>query len=77
MIVCNGIVGVSLLWGGARHGEQGFHLQGASAALAVLAALTTLTLILPNVATTAPGPLDSPPEDQRDGSHREGVDDVA
>jgi len=57
MIVCNGIVGLCLLWGGARHHEQGFHLHGASAALAVLAALTTLTLILPNVATTAPGPV--------------------
>ena len=56
MIVCNGIVGLCLLWGGARHHEQGFHLHGASAALAVLAALTTLTLILPNVATAAPGP---------------------
>jgi Ca2+:H+ antiporter len=56
MIVCNGMVGLCLLWGGARHHEQGFQLQGASAALAVLAALTTLTLILPNVATTAPGP---------------------
>src|SRR6201993_4954309 len=56
MIVCNGIVGACLLWGGARHREQGFQVQGASAALAVLAALTTLTLILPNVATTAPGP---------------------
>src|SRR5262245_35463591 len=56
MIGCNGIDGLCLLWGGARHHEQGFHLHGASAALAVLAALTTLTLILPNVATTAPGP---------------------
>jgi len=56
MIVCNGIVGVCLLWGGARHHEQGFQLHGASAALAVLAALTILTLVLPNVATTAPGP---------------------
>jgi Ca2+:H+ antiporter len=56
MIVCNGIVGLCLLLGGARHHEQGFHLHGASAALAVLAALTTLSLILPNVATTAPGP---------------------
>lgn len=56
MIVCNGIVGLCLLWGGARHHEQDFHLHGASAALAVLAALTILTLILPNVATTAPGP---------------------
>src|SRR5947209_8681814 len=56
MIVCNGIVGACLLWGGARHHEQTFQLQGASAALAVLAALTVLTLVLPNVATSAPGP---------------------
>lgn len=56
MIVCNGIVGVCLLWGGVRHHEQGFQLHGASAALAVLAALTTLTLVLPNVATSVPGP---------------------
>ncbi|MET0630392.1 MAG: ionic transporter y4hA [Xanthobacteraceae bacterium] len=56
MIVCNGIVGLCLLWGGARHHEQGFQIHGASAALAVLAALTTLTLILPNVATSVPGP---------------------
>src|ERR1700704_757367 len=57
MIVCNGIVGLCLLWGGARHHEQGFQVHGVSAALAVLAALTTLTLILPNVATSVPGPL--------------------
>jgi Ca2+:H+ antiporter len=56
MIVCNGIIGLCLLWGGARHHEQGFHVHGASAALAVLAALTTLTLVLPNVATSVPGP---------------------
>src|SRR5215469_15570340 len=56
MIVCNGIVGLCLLWGGARHHEQGFQVHGASAALAVLAALTMLTLVLPNFATSAPGP---------------------
>jgi Ca2+:H+ antiporter len=56
MIVCNGIVGACLLWGGAHHREQSFQLQGASAALAVLAALTVLTLVVPNVATTVPGP---------------------
>src|SRR5215212_1939127 len=44
MIVCNGIVGLCLLSGGVRHHEQGFQVHGASAALAVLAALT---LILP------------------------------
>ena len=57
MIVCNGIVGLCLLWGGARHHEQGFQVHGASAALAVLAALTMLTLVLPNFATSALGPL--------------------
>ena len=56
MIVCNGIVGACLLWGGVRHHEQDFRLQGASAALAVLAALTVLTLLLPNVVTSSPGP---------------------
>ena len=56
MIVMNGIVGLCLLWGGARHREQGFQIDAASAALAVLAALTTLTLVLPNVATSEPGP---------------------
>lgn len=57
MIVSNGIVGTCLLWGGARHHEQGFQVHGASAALAVLAALTTLTLVLPNVTTSVPGPI--------------------
>ena len=60
MIACNGIVGFCLLWGGAHHREQGFQIQGASAALAVLAALTILTLVLPDFATSAPGPLFSP-----------------
>ena len=56
MIVCNGIVVLCLLSGGVRHHEQSFQLQGASAALAVLAPLTILTLVLPNVTISAPGP---------------------
>ncbi len=56
MIVCNGVVGMCLFFGGARYHEQEFKIQGASAALAVLAALTIGTLILPNVATSVPGP---------------------
>src|SRR5262249_53054838 len=56
MIVCNGIVGLCLLWGGVRHHEQGFQVQGASAALAVLAPLTILTMILPNYTVSTPGP---------------------
>src|SRR6266480_4584668 len=53
MIVCNGIVGLCLLAGGVRHREQGFQFQGAQAALSVLIALTTLTLIFPNVGPAA------------------------
>jgi Ca2+:H+ antiporter len=55
MIACNGAVGLCLLAGGVRHHTQGFQIEGASAALAVLAALTMLTLILPNV-TSTPSP---------------------
>jgi len=62
MLVCNGIVGLCLLVGGARHHEQGFQVQGASAALAVLAALTTLSLIVPNYTITTPGPDFSTPQ---------------
>jgi Ca2+:H+ antiporter len=62
MIVCNGIVGLCLLAGGVRHREQAFQIQGASAALAVLAALTVLALVMPNVTTSAAGPLFSTPQ---------------
>lgn len=57
MIVCNGVVGLCLLMGGMRHREQGFQVQGATALMAVLAALATLTLVLPNFTTTATGPV--------------------
>jgi len=56
MIVCNGLVGLCLLLGGFRHGEQELHPMGASAYLAVLIALSVLTLILPNYTTSSPGP---------------------
>ncbi len=48
MIVCNGLVGLCILVGGLRHREQSFRVQGASAYLAVLMVLSTLTLVLPN-----------------------------
>lgn len=57
MIVMNGIVGLCLLLGGIRHHQQGFQAHGANAGLAVLAALTTLTLVLPNLVATASGPM--------------------
>lgn len=55
MIICNGLVGLCLLAGGIKHFVQGFQLQGALAALAVLTPLTIITLLLPNFTTSAPG----------------------
>ena len=57
MIICNGLIGVCLLAGGLRHREQVFQLQGALAALAVLVALTVITLLLPNYTVSESGPL--------------------
>ncbi len=57
MIILNGMVGICLLTGGRRHGEQSFGLFGISAALATLAAISVLTLVLPNYTTTTPGPV--------------------
>jgi Ca2+:H+ antiporter len=56
MIVCNGIVGVCLLVGGLRHHVQDFQLQGASATLATLCALSVLTMVLPDFTSTVAGP---------------------
>jgi Ca2+:H+ antiporter len=62
MIVCNGIVGLCLLAGGARHHEQGFQVRGAAAALAVLATLATLALVVPNYTLGRAGPIFTPPQ---------------
>lgn len=56
MIILNGIIGVCLLVGGTRFGEQRFGLKGVTASLAALAAIVVLTLVLPNYTTTTPGP---------------------
>lgn len=60
MVVCNGVVGLCLIVGGFRYGEQGFRLPGANAYHVVLMPLATLTLILPTYTTSAPGPLYTP-----------------
>ncbi|MEY2884398.1 MAG: hypothetical protein RL490_2122 [Pseudomonadota bacterium] len=60
MIILNGIVGLCLLVGGTRFGEQSYNLSGASAALTVLIPLTILTMILPNQTVTTPGPTYAP-----------------
>ena len=55
MIVCTGVVGLCVLVGASRHHEQEFRVQGATGALAVLAALSVLTMVLPDY-TQTPGP---------------------
>jgi Ca2+:H+ antiporter len=56
MIVLNGMVGISLLIGGLKHGEQAFNLQGARAFLAVILPLATMSLILPRFTTSTSDP---------------------
>jgi Ca2+:H+ antiporter len=57
MIILNGMVGLCLLVGGTRHGEQMFGLYGVNAALATLATMAVTTLVLPNTTTTIAGPI--------------------
>ena len=56
MIVLNGIVGLCLVIGGARHFEQSFQTHAASSALSVLGTLSAITLVLPNYTLTTTGP---------------------
>lgn len=60
MVVCNGVVGLCLIVGGLRYGEQGFRLPGTSAYLVVLMPLASLALLLPTYTTSIPGPFYSP-----------------
>jgi Ca2+:H+ antiporter len=60
MVVCNGVVGLCLILGGLRYGEQGFRLPGASSYLVVLMPLATLSLVLPTYTTSMPGPYYTP-----------------
>ncbi|MBY8974540.1 calcium:proton antiporter [Rhodobacteraceae bacterium NNCM2] len=55
MIVLNGLVGLSLLIGGLRHGLQIFNLSGANAYLVVLLPISVTTLVLPHFTNSAPG----------------------
>ena len=56
MIILGAMVGASLLLGGIRHREQHYNLQGANLYLSVIIPLAVLTLSLPNVTVTTPGP---------------------
>lgn len=60
MIVLNGMVGLTLLIGALRHGEQEYNLKGSVAYLGVIIPLAGLGIILPRFTTSAPGGEASP-----------------
>ncbi len=60
MMVLNGIIGLCLVLGGARHHEQSFQTSAAAAALSVLGTLAVITLVLPNYTLATPGPTYAP-----------------
>ncbi|MFM6991424.1 MAG: calcium:proton antiporter [Rhodoferax sp.] len=54
MIACNGVVGVCLLFGGVRHKEQFFRIEGTGPGFAALATMCVLVLVLPVYTTSSP-----------------------
>ena len=56
MIVCNGVIGLCLWVGALRHRVLEFRVEGTSPALSVLIALAAMTLVLPRLTLTTPGP---------------------
>src|SRR5262245_19976011 len=56
MILVNGLIGLSLLIGGMRYGEQRYNVKSSKAFLTMLFALTGLALILPDALTPAQEP---------------------
>ena len=60
MITLNGIVGISLLIATLRGHVANFNAEGTGGALATVAAIATMTLVLPAFTTSAPGPTFSP-----------------
>ena len=57
MLVLNGFMGLALLLGGVRHGEQPYNLQSANSFLVMILPLTVLGLVLPNYTRSTPGPV--------------------
>ncbi|MDP2019078.1 calcium:proton antiporter [Hydrogenophaga sp.] len=53
MIILNLVMGICLIAGAARHGEQEFNAQGATSYMSMIAVLTTVALVLPKFTSTA------------------------
>lgn len=56
MIVMNGLVGVALLFGGLKHKEQVYNLQGTNTFLAIILPLAIIGLVLPNYTNATDSP---------------------
>ncbi len=62
MIVCNGVIGLCIVLGSLKHYEMTYRRRGSQSALAVLMALSVLTLVLPVFTTSTSGPTFSMPQ---------------
>ena len=60
MITCNGIVGLSILFGAFHRSVVSFNAEGSGAALATVTTLATLGMVVPNFTTSRAGPEFSP-----------------
>ncbi|MCQ0970682.1 calcium:proton antiporter [Paracoccus sp. TK19116] len=60
MIVLNGLVGLSLLLGALRFGEQNYNFAGATAFLTVLVPLSVFSLVLPDYTASSATPTFTP-----------------
>jgi len=54
MIICNGVVGLSLLIGGFHHKEQLFRIEGTGSGFAALVTLSVMVLVMPLFTTSSP-----------------------
>lgn len=55
MIILNFVIGICLVLGGLKHGDQEYNAQGAVAYLSMIALLTGTALALPNVVSSGTG----------------------
>ncbi|UOA08460.1 calcium:proton antiporter [Methylobacter sp. S3L5C] len=53
MIILNLVIGICLIAGSARHGDQEFNAQGAVTYLSMIVLLTSIALVLPNYTSIA------------------------
>ena len=53
MIICTGVLGLCLLYGGVHHREQTFKIEGTGSGFAALVTLATLVLVMPTLTVSS------------------------